>query len=61
MGAWIIGVIASYIDFQYVMAGATAIYTLFFLAILPRYGYLARHMEAPPPDEVKGPLTKAAE
>jgi hypothetical protein len=60
IGAWLIGMTAAQIDFQYVMAGATALYALIFLFVLPRYKYLARHMEAPP-DETTAPLKKAAE
>jgi len=60
MGAWLIGMIASYIDFQYTLAGATALYVLIFLAVAPRYRFLARHMEAPP-DETRPPLAKPAE
>jgi predicted MFS family arabinose efflux permease len=55
MGAWIIGMVASQIDFQYTLAGATALYLLVFLMVVPRYRFLARHMEAPPEDRPARP------
>lgn len=63
LGAWIIGVASEAWDFQLVLAGATALYALIFLAVLPRVKHIAVHLETPP-DETELPRTarkKAAE
>lgn len=63
LGAWMIGVASEAWDFQLVLVGATALYALVFLAVLPRVKHIAAHLETPP-DETELPRTarkKAAE
>jgi MFS family permease len=50
IGAWILGSIAEFTDLRTVFIIATVIYTIFFLAMIPRFKILAQHMEAAPDD-----------
>ena len=50
IGAWIIGLASELGGFRVVMAAATALYLIIFLAVLPRLKYLSHHLEAPPED-----------
>jgi len=59
VGAWVLGSIAEFIDLQTVFIVATVIYTIIFLAMIPRFKMLAQHMETMPAepdakDAVKG-------
>jgi MFS family permease len=48
VGAWVLGSIAEFIDLQTVFIVATVIYTIIFLAMIPRFKMLAQHMETIP-------------
>ena len=48
VGAWAIGTVAEFGDFQLVFASATILYLLIFLAMAPKFRLLARTMETAP-------------
>jgi len=51
IGAWIIGATAEFTGLKWAFAGATALYLVLFLAMLPKFATLARNMETVPEEE----------
>lgn len=59
VGAWALGGLAEFWDLQAVFVVATAIYTIFFLAMIPRFKMLAQNMESPPADESRDTVRRS--
>jgi MFS family permease len=59
VGAWVLGGLAEFWDLQTVFVVATALYMLFFLAMIPRFKMLAQNMESPPADESRDTVRRS--
>jgi MFS family permease len=59
VGAWVLGGLAEFWDLQVVFVVATALYMLFFLAMIPRFKMLAQNMESPPADESRDAVRRS--
>ena len=60
IGAWFLGAAAEFSDLQTVFVVATAIYTLFFIAMIPHFKRLAQQMETPPPEDARNDVRRNA-
>ncbi|MCD6073700.1 MAG: transporter [Rhodospirillales bacterium] len=59
VGAWVLGGLAEFWDLQTVFVVATALYMLFFLAMITRFKMLAQNMESPPADESRDTVRRS--
>jgi hypothetical protein len=57
IGAWILGTTAEFTGLKWAFAGATTLYLVLFLALMPKFPALARNMETVPEEDDNKPAS----